>query len=82
MLNSLNLIEHGRINRAGVLLFHHNPERWVFGSYIKIGYFETDADLRYQDEVHGSLISQADKVVDLKHILILKKLLERQFTML
>ena len=65
LLNNLNLIEHGRINRAGVLLFHHNPERWVFGSYIKIGYFETDADLRYQDEVHGSLISQADKVVDL-----------------
>ena len=65
LLNNLNLMEHGRINRAGVLLFHHDPERWVFGSYIKIGYFETDADLRYQDEVHGSLISQADKVVDL-----------------
>lgn len=65
LLNNLNLMENGVINRAGILLFHHNPERWVFGSYIKIGYFETDADLRYQDEVHGSLLSQADRVVDL-----------------
>lgn len=65
LLNNLNLMENGVISRAGVLLFYHNPERWVFGSYIKIGYFETDADLRYQDEVHGSLISQADRVIDL-----------------
>ena len=65
LLNNLKLMEHGIINRAGILLFHHNPENWIVGSYIKIGYFETDADLRYQDEVHGSLISQADKVVDL-----------------
>lgn len=65
LLSNLKLMEHGIINRAGILLFHHNPENWIVGSYIKIGYFETDADLRYQDEVHGSLISQADKVVDL-----------------
>lgn len=32
---------------------------------LKLGYFETDTDLRYQDEVHGSLLSQADRVVDL-----------------
>lgn len=61
----LRLMENGVINRAGILLFHHDPERWVFGAYIKIGYFETDSDLRYQDDVHGSLISQADKVIDL-----------------
>ncbi len=65
LLDSLNLLENGMIKRSGILLFHHNPEKWIPGAYIKIGYFETDADLRYQDEVHGSLISQADKVVDL-----------------
>lgn len=27
--------------------------------------FESDSELRYQDEIHGSLISRADKVVDL-----------------
>ncbi len=65
LLDSLNLLENGVIKRAGILLFHHKPEKWIPGAYVKIGYFETDADLRYQDEIHGSLIEQADKVVDL-----------------
>lgn len=72
LLNDLKLMEHGVINRAGILLFHHDPERFVFGSYIKIGYFESASDLRYQDEIHGSLISQADKVVDLLFLKYLK----------
>ena len=65
LLDSLNLLDHGMLKRAAVLLFHHNPEKWIPGSYVKIGYFETDSELRYQDEIHGSLISQADRVVDL-----------------
>ncbi len=65
LLDSLNLLDHGMLKRAAVLLFHHNPEKWIPGSYVKIGYFETDSELRYQDEIHGSLISQADKIVDL-----------------
>ena len=65
LLDSLNLLEQGMLKRAAVLLFHHNPEKWMPGAYVKIGYFETDSELRYQDEIHGSLISQADKVVDL-----------------
>ena len=65
LLDSLNLIDNNTIKRAGILLFHHNPEKWVPGAYVKIGYFETDSDLRYQDEIHGSLIEQASKVVDL-----------------
>ncbi len=65
LLDSLNLIENGQLKRAAILLFHHNPEKWIPGAYVKIGYFESDAELRYQDEIHGSLISQADRVVDL-----------------
>lgn len=65
LLDSLNLLNYGMLKRAAVLLFHHNPEKWIPGSYVKIGYFETDSELRYQDEIHGSLISQADRVVDL-----------------
>jgi ATP-dependent DNA helicase RecG len=48
-----------------VLLFHHDPDKWVVGAYIKIGYFETDADLLYQDEIHDSLFVQAEKAMDL-----------------
>ncbi len=65
LLDSLNLLDQGMLKRAAVLLFHHNPEKWIPGTYVKIGYFETDSELRYQDEIHGSLISQADKIVDL-----------------
>lgn len=65
LLDSLNLLESSHLKRAAILLFHHNPEKWIPGAYIKIGYFESDSELRYQDEIHGSLISQADKVVDL-----------------
>ena len=72
LLDSLNLLDHGMLKRAAVLLFHHNPKKWIPGSYVKIGYFETDSELRYQDEIHGSLILQADKVVDLIFIKYLK----------
>ncbi|WP_177162364.1 ATP-binding protein [uncultured Fusobacterium sp.] len=65
LLDSLGLIKDGKILRAGMMLFHQNPEKWINGSYIKIGYFERDSEISYMDEIHGSLISQADKVIDL-----------------
>lgn len=65
LLDSLNLLDDGNIKRAGILLFHHDPEKWIPGSYVKIGYFSSDADIVYQDEIHGSLLKQADSVIDL-----------------
>ena len=47
------------------MLFLDNPERYVSGAYIKIGFFVTDDDLRYQDEIHGNLFSQAENTLDL-----------------
>ena len=72
LLESLELLtEDGRLTRAAVLLFHRNPEKWVFGTEVKIGLFE-GADLRYQEEVGGSLILQADSVADLIFLKYLK----------
>ncbi len=65
LLEKLNLLDETMLKRAAVLLFHRNPEKWITGAFVKIGFFETDADLRYQDEVHGSLMIQADRVIDL-----------------
>ena len=65
LLEKLNLVDGSLLKRAAVLLFHRNPEKWVTGSFVKIGFFENDADLRYQDEVHGLLMIQADRVIDL-----------------
>lgn len=75
LMDSLNLLDGENIKRAGILLFHHNPEKWVPGSFIKIAYFESEADIVYQDEVHGALISQADKIVDLIYTKYLKAII-------
>jgi ATP-dependent DNA helicase RecG len=64
ILNALKLTEGDYILKAGVLLFHQDPEQWCYGSYVKIGYFDNDVDLRYQDEINGPLISIADRVLD------------------
>ena len=58
------------------MTFHKDPEKWVFGAYIKIGYFVTDSDLKYHDEIHGSLIEQVDKTMDLVYTKYLKALID------
>jgi ATP-dependent DNA helicase RecG len=50
--------------------------KWIGGAYIKIGFFVTDADLRYQDEIHGSLIEQIDKTEDLVYTKYMKALID------
>jgi ATP-dependent DNA helicase RecG len=65
LIDSLRLGEGKYLRRAAVLLFGEDPEKWVIGSYVKIGYFRTGADLVFMDEVHGPLVSMADKVLDL-----------------
>jgi len=65
LLETLKLVDGDYLKRAAILVFHDDPEKWVTGAYIKIGYFKTDDDLVFQDEVHGSLILMPDKVVDL-----------------
>ncbi|MDR3176606.1 MAG: putative DNA binding domain-containing protein [Desulfovibrio sp.] len=65
LLQALKLTEGDYILRAALLLFHQDPGQWCFGSYIKIGYFENDADLLYQDEIGGALIGIADRVMDI-----------------
>jgi len=65
LLENLQLKEGEYIKRAAILLFHSSPENFVTGSYIKIGYFQTDDELIFQDEVHGNLFEQIEKTIDL-----------------
>ena len=77
LLENLKLFERENLIRASILMFHPDPEKWVTGAYIKIGYFgESNSDLRYQDEVHGPLILQADKVVELIYTKYMKALID------
>ena len=68
LLDSLNLTLNGKLTRAAVLLFHRKPEKWFGGAYVKIGFFGDGPDLRYQDEIYGSLFIQADRVVELIYL--------------
>lgn len=77
LLENLKLFEGENLIRAAILMFHPDPEKWVTGAYIKIGYFgDSDSDLRYQDEIHGPLILQADKAVELIYTKYMKALID------
>ena len=65
LLERLHLLDDsGRLTRAAALLFYHDPERVQFGCYVKIGRFTEGSKLLYHDEMRGSLIELASKVVD------------------
>ncbi|MBK9220676.1 MAG: putative DNA binding domain-containing protein [Saprospiraceae bacterium] len=65
LIENLHLKENAFLKRATILLFHANPEKFVTGAFIKIGFFETDDDLKFQDETHGNLFEQIEKSMDL-----------------
>ena len=65
LIEKLNLVDGDYLKRAAILLFHKDPEKFVTGSCIKIGYFKTDSELLYHDMVTGNIIEQVDKTIDL-----------------
>jgi len=65
IVDNLKLREGKHLRNAGVLLFHKNPEQFIPGAYIKLGFFRSESDLAYQDEVYGNLFVQAQKTLDL-----------------
>ena len=65
LIENLQLKENAFLKRAAILLFHYNPEKLVTGAYIKIAFFETDSDLKFQDEIHGNLFEQIENAMDL-----------------
>lgn len=71
LLEKLDLVVDGNLKRAGALCFYREPERVIGGCYVKIGKFD-GSELLYQDEVHGSLLIMADRVIDLIYLKYLK----------
>lgn len=68
LMEKLHLMNGPYLTNAAMLLFSKDPEKWQLGVYVKIGYFETNADLLYQDEIHGSILEQIDKIVELVYL--------------
>ena len=64
ILENLGLTEKRWLRRAAGLLFTDQPEKYVTGAWVKIGFFVTDDDLRYQNEVHGNLFGQVEQVLE------------------
>jgi ATP-dependent DNA helicase RecG len=75
LIENLQLKEGKFLKRASILLFHPNPEKYITGAYIKIGFFESDSDLRYQDEIHGNLFEQIEKTTELLFTKYIKALI-------
>lgn len=65
LLEKLRLFEGSYLKRAAALLFHPDPEQYVTGAFVKVGFFREGMDLVYQDEVHGNLFQQIVKLMDL-----------------
>lgn len=72
LMEKLHLMNGEYLTNAAMLLFSKDPEKWQLGAYVKIGFFETDSDLRYQDEVRGSILEQIDKVIELVYLKYMK----------
>jgi len=72
LLNKLDLVIGEKLKRAAVLLFYREAHRRFTGAFVKVGYFETDSDLRYQDEIEGSLFIQVDRIIDMIYLKYLK----------
>ena len=76
LIENLYLNEKSFLKRACILLFHPNPEKFITGAFIKIGFLKTDDDLQYQDEIHGNLFEQIEKTV----VLLLTKYSKAQIS--
>jgi ATP-dependent DNA helicase RecG len=75
LIENLQLKEGEFLKRASIQLFHPSPEKFVTGSYIKIGFFESDSDLRFQDEIQGNLFEQIEKTTELLFTKYIKALI-------
>jgi len=65
VIENLKLTEKSLLKRAAVLLFHSDPEKFVTGAFIKIGFFQSDTELIFQDEIHGNLFEQIEKTIEI-----------------
>ena len=72
LVEKLQLAEGTYLKRAAVLLFHEDPEKFITGAFVKIGYFRSESDLAYHDTLHGDLFSLAARTIDLLQTKYLK----------
>ena len=72
LIQKLQLTDGRYLKRAAVLLFHEDPEKFVTGAFVKIGFFRSESDLAYHDTLHGDLFTQTARTIDLVRTKYLK----------
>ena len=72
LIDKLKLTESTYLKRAALLLFHGDPEQFVTGAFVKVGFFRSESDLAYHDTLHGDLFSQVERTIDLVRTKYLK----------
>lgn len=72
LMEKLHLWDGTHLKRAAVLAFHAEPERFITGASVKIGFFQSNDDLRYHDEVRGPLFMQVDQTLEILRLKYLK----------
>lgn len=65
LIDKLRLKDSAYFKRATALLFAADPQRFVTGAFVKVGYFESETELLYHDEVEGDLFHQVKNTLDL-----------------
>lgn len=64
IFDKLRLTKNGELTRAAIILFGKDPRRFSTNTFVKIGRFKGDADLRFQDVEEGNLIVLLKNVLE------------------
>lgn len=65
LLQKLNLIKNGKLNRAAILLFGADPQDFFKQAHIRIGKFASDVDIISSDLIVGNLFQQVDQALNI-----------------
>ena len=65
LIDRLRLTDGDYLTKAAILLFHRDPERFLAGAHVKVGYFRDESDLLFHDVISGGLFAQVAKTMEL-----------------
>ncbi len=72
LIDRLRLTDGGYLTKAAILLFHRDPERFVGGAHVKVGYFRNESDVLFHDVISGDLFTQVANTIEVLHFKYLK----------
>ena len=64
LIDRLRLTDGDYLTKAAILLFHRDPERFVPGAHVKVGYFRNESDVLFHDVISGDLFTQVAKTIE------------------